>query len=75
MKLGVEVGLGPGHTVLDGEEPALPRKGHSSPLPSFRPMSIVAAAKRSPVSATAEHLFVLKFLHYMAVRQLLAARK
>jgi len=28
MKLGVEVGLGPGHTVLDGE-PAPPKRGHS----------------------------------------------
>jgi len=32
MPLGMEVGLGPGHTVLDGD-PAAP-KGHSSPLPS-----------------------------------------
>ena len=28
MKLGVEVGLGPGHIVLDGD-PAPPPKGHS----------------------------------------------
>jgi len=40
MPLGMEVDLGPGHIVLDGD-PAPPRKGHSSPL-SFRPMSIVA---------------------------------
>jgi len=39
------------HTVLDGD-PALPlKRGHS---PHFRPMSIVV--KRSPISATAEHL-------------------
>ena len=30
MPLGTEVGLGPGHTVLDGE-PALPRKGKQQP--------------------------------------------
>jgi len=29
MALGMEVGLGPGHIVLDGSQ--LPRKGHSSP--------------------------------------------
>jgi len=35
MPLGMEVGLGPGHIVLDGD-PALPNeKGHSS-LPHFR---------------------------------------
>jgi len=50
MKLGVEVGLGPGHTVLDGD-PAPPR----GTAPNFRPMSIMA--KRSPISATAEHLY------------------
>ena len=31
MKLGMEVGLGPGHIVLDGR-PSCPRKGHSLPL-------------------------------------------
>jgi len=31
MKLGTEVGLGPGHIVLDGDPaPHLPKKGHSS---------------------------------------------
>jgi len=39
--LGTEVDLGPGHIVLDGD-PAPPRKGHCSPPPPFRPMSIVA---------------------------------
>jgi len=38
--LGMEVDLGPGHIVLDGD-PAPLQKGHSSPL-SFWPMSIVA---------------------------------
>jgi len=52
MALGMEVGLVPGHIALDGD-PASLRKG---PQPhNFRPMSIVA--KRSPISATAEHLY------------------
>ena len=49
---GMEVGLGPGHNVLDGD-PAPRRKGAQQP-PIFGPMSIVA--KRSPISATAELL-------------------
>jgi len=53
MKLGTEVDLGPGHTVLDGVH--LPPKGGTA-APSFRPMSVVA--KRSPISATAELLLV-----------------
>jgi len=48
MPLGKEVGLGPGHTVLDGD-PA-----PAAAPPHFRPMPIVA--KRSPISATAELL-------------------
>jgi len=56
MPLTMEVGLGPGDIVLD-EDPAPPPKGHS-PLPNFRPMSVVA--KRSPISATAEHLIYLQ---------------
>jgi len=50
MPLGTEVGLGPGHIVLDGD-PAPPQWGTA---PNFRPISIVA--KRSPILATAEHL-------------------
>ena len=38
MKLGMEVGLGSGHIVLDGD-PAPPKKRHS---PNFRPISVVA---------------------------------
>ena len=49
MQLGKEVGLGPGHIVLDGD----PVGTQPSPYP-FRPMPIVA--KRSPISATAELL-------------------
>jgi len=52
MPHGREVGLGPGHTVLDGDPAPLPEKGTT---PNFRSMSIVA--KRLPISATAEHLF------------------
>jgi len=52
MPLGTEVGLGPGHIVLNRNR-AHPQKGAQPP--NFRPMSIVA--KRSPISATAEHLF------------------
>jgi len=97
MPLGMEVGLDPGHIVLDGY-PAPPKKGHSPHTfgpcllwpsswmdqdaiwyegkprprpycvtwgssfphqghsPNFRPMSIVA--KRSPISATAGHLYL-----------------
>ena len=32
MPLGVEVGLGPGHIVLDGEPAPLPKKGGQSRL-------------------------------------------
>jgi len=51
---GREVGLGAGDIVLDG--------GPGSPLkaaqpPTLQPMSIVT--KRSPISATVEHLFSL----------------
>jgi len=34
MKLGMDVGLGPGHIVLDGD-PSPPKKGHS--IPTFGP--------------------------------------
>ena len=51
MPLGTEVGLGSGDTVLDGG-PASPQK--ETQHPHFWPMCIVA--KRSPLSATAEHL-------------------
>jgi len=45
MPLGMEVGLGPGHIVVD-EDPAPQPKGAQRPPPTFRSMSIVA--KRSP---------------------------
>jgi len=40
MALGMEVGLGPGHIVLDGDPAPLPKKG--AELPNFRPIFIVA---------------------------------
>jgi len=40
MALGMDVGLGPGHIVLDGDPAPLPKKG-AEPL-NFRPIFIVA---------------------------------
>ena len=51
MPLGMEVGLGPGNIVLHGDP--VPPSQKRGTAPNFRPMSIVA--KRSPISATAEH--------------------
>ena len=56
MPLGMEVGLGPGDIVLDGN-PAPPTE-RGTAAPTFRPVSFVA--KRSPISATAEHLLKCK---------------
>jgi len=54
MPLGKEVDLGPGHIVLDGDPVAA--QPPQQPLPTFRPMSIVA--KLSPtISATTKLLF------------------
>ena len=39
MKLGVEVGVDPGHIVLDGYSAPLPKRGTA---PNLRPMSVVA---------------------------------
>jgi len=54
MPLGTKVGLGPGRIVLH-EDQAPPLKRGTAP--NFLPMSIVA--KRSPISSTVEHLFVI----------------
>jgi len=51
MPLCMMVGLGPGNIVFDAD----PAPTTIGTAPNFRPMSIVA--KRSPISATAEHLF------------------
>ena len=42
MPLGMEVGLGPGDFVLDGDVAPLPKKGAEPPTANFQPMSIVA---------------------------------
>jgi len=56
MPLGMEVGLGPGDIVLDGDPAPLPtERGTVAPTHTFWPMSIVA--KRSPTSAAAELFF------------------
>jgi len=39
MKIGTEVGLGPGHIVSDGDQIPLPKGAQP---PNFRPMSVVA---------------------------------
>jgi len=54
------VDLGPGDIVSDGDPAPLERG--TTTAPSFRPMSIVA--KRSPISATAEHLLLLNCCSY-----------
>ena len=54
VPVGMEVGLGPGDIVLDGNPAISPRKRAQQPH-TFWAMSIVA--KRSPISATAELLF------------------
>jgi len=40
MALGTEVGLGPGHIVLDGDPAPVPKKGGTAP--NFPPIFIVA---------------------------------
>ena len=55
MPLGKEVGLGPGHIVLDRDP--VGTYPPTAALPNFRLMFIVA--KRSPISATAELLLTL----------------
>jgi len=55
MLFGTKVAIDPGRNVLHGDPAPPPKKGAQPPI--FRPMSIVA--KRSPISATAEHLFTV----------------
>jgi len=54
MPLGRKVGLDPSDIVLHGD-PATPPQKRGGRASNFRPTSIVA--KRSSISATAEHLF------------------
>jgi len=59
MPLGTEVGIGPGDIMLD-ENPAPLGKG-AQQSPTFRSMPfrfMPIVAKRSPISATAELVFV-----------------
>jgi len=57
MPLGMEVGLGPGRIVLHGDTAPLPLPKGAQPHPrNFPSVSIVT--KRSPISATVEHLFL-----------------
>jgi len=58
MKLGMQVGLGSDHMVLDVDPALSPEKGVQQPAPSFRPLSVVA--RRSPISSIAEHLSILR---------------
>jgi len=51
MPLSMEVGLGPGHIVLDNDPPPLPPKGNS---PQF--LAHGYCGRTVAVSATAEHL-------------------
>jgi len=63
MPLGTEVGLGPGHIVLDGDPPP-PRKGAQQPPLFLAHFALVGL--QSPISATAElllDLFVNMLLH------------
>ena len=60
MLLGTEVGLGPGDIMLDEDPAPPPQKKRGTAAPTFRPMSI--AAKRSPISATAELLYGISIL-------------
>jgi len=59
MPLGKDVGLGPGHIVLDGD--AVGTQPPTADPPHFRPMPIMA--KRSPISATAELLWTYRKLY------------
>ena len=58
MPLGTEVDLSPGHIVLDGDPAPLPKTAQQPPL--FIPCLLwpngLARPKRSPISATTEHL-------------------
>jgi len=61
MPLRREVCLSPGHIVARTDPPPLPQR---DTCPQFWPMSIVA--KRSPISATAEHLITIRVRYFGA---------
>jgi len=56
MPLGTEIGFGLGHIVLDGN-PASHPPPQKDTVPNFQPMSF--DAKRPPISAAAEYLFIV----------------
>jgi len=59
MPFGKEVGLGPGHTVLDGDSAlSSPSSEGHNPQPIFGSCLLWPLAKRSPISATAEHYII-----------------
>jgi len=60
IPLCTEVGLVPGHIVLDGTQ-LFPRKGAQQP-----PLSVHFALARSPISAAAKHLYDL-YLFYQCL--------
>ena len=60
MPLAIEVGLGPGNFVLDGDPAPPPKKRGTAS--NFWAMSTVA--KRLPISATAEHLLLLLHVRF-----------
>ena len=55
MPLGTEIGLGPGDIVLDGDPASATERGTAARPPPFRVMS---KAKLSPISATAELMYL-----------------
>ena len=55
MPLGMEVGLGPGDFVLDGDPAPSPKRGRS-PLPNYRPIAVVAPNGWMHQDATRCHL-------------------
>jgi len=53
MPLGTEVDLGPGDIVLDGDPASLTERRTAAP-----PLRAMSKAKRSPISATAELMYL-----------------
>jgi len=49
MKLGMQVGLGPGHIVLDGDPATLPPKGHSPQFSAHTCRGQMAAWTKMPL--------------------------
>ena len=42
IKLGMQVGVGPGHVVLDGDQAPPPQRRTALPPANFRPISVAA---------------------------------